>query len=880
MALAWVGERALADPPEGASVAKVDDAKIKFFENRVRPLLVDHCYECHSEEAGETSGDLRLDNAAAMLRGGITGPTIVPGKVEASLMVQVIRYDGELQMPPEGKLSDEAIQTLEHWVAIGAPDPRQGTAGEPEASPLSRDPQSHWAFQIPRRTPPPSLDRTNDHMAAGRDAIDDHAAAAAIGRGLAINPIADDETLIRRLYFDLNGMPPTQAQIAAFVQSDRVDKYARLVDRLLASPEFGERMGRHWLDVARYADTLGYTLAGRERRFEGSERYRDWVIRAFARDMPYPQMIHHQLAGDRTDPDNQEGNLDAMGFLTLGRRFLNPLDVTDDRIDVISRGLLGLTVSCARCHDHKFDPIPTKDYYALFGVLRSSRTIDDGASPLMMVDAEKPSDQRVMVRGQPGNRGEIAPRQFLTALRRPDEPRFRDGSGRLELAHRITSDDNPLYARVMVNRLWKILIGKPLVDSPSDFGFRTQPPAVPEILDDLASEFAGDGSVQRVVRRIVMTRIYRQSASVSEAVQAADSENRWLTRANRRRRDFESLRDSMMACGDFLDHQVGGASVEIAGSFVAPRRTVYATIDRQNLPALFRTFDFASPDTHSPGRYLTTVPQQGLYLLNSGQVYFLAQRIAAEVRRSAGGDRRRQVESVVQRVLSRSPNDEERERMIEFLQQPATPFETPIDPRTLWSYGQGRMETERNRIEDFEPLGTFSKGVYQAEEKFPAQGEIGFASLSAEGGHPPRASNRAVVRRFTVPFDGRVTIRGQYGHRSRQGDGVHLDVWVGDQRVFSKGAKSNNTPMPPLKRRVKAGQVIDFSVSNQKDDRFDGFDWRVTVSLVGDDDRKIDSESEKDFYGGPPLKSEGQRLGRLAQLAQVLLWSNEFAFVD
>jgi hypothetical protein len=196
-----------------------------------------------------------------------------------------------------------------------------------------------------------------------------------------------------------------------------------------------------------------------------------------------------------------------MGFLTLGRKFLNPLDTIDDRIDVITRGLLGMTVACARCHDHKFDPIPTADYYALGGIIFSSEKPKDGASPLMMVDKANPTDSPILIRGQVGNRGPKAPRQFLTALRKPDEPPFRDGSGRRELVERIVASDNPLTARVMVNRIWGHLIGKPLVDTPSDFGFRTQPPAIPETLDNLAVEFSNHWSIKKIVRRIVLSRI-------------------------------------------------------------------------------------------------------------------------------------------------------------------------------------------------------------------------------------------------------------------------------------------------------------------------------------------------------------------------------------
>ncbi|MGV3486878.1 MAG: DUF1549 domain-containing protein, partial [Planctomycetaceae bacterium] len=429
------------------------DQATDFFEAKIRPLLVEHCYECHSTEAGEASGNLRLDTAVASRRGGDRGPAVVPGDVDASLLLKAVSYaDSDMEMPPSGKLPDEQISLLREWIASGAVDPRVSPEDDnetPKSTPLDREPETHWAFVPPRPAPAPAAVNAD-----ARDLIDAALVEAGRSAGLTPSELADRVTLIRRVYFDLTGLVPDQSTIVMFVSDQSPAAYDRLVDRLLASPEFGERFGRHWMDVARYADTVGYDFGGKDRRLVGSEKYRDWVIRAFDRDMPYDEMIRHQLSGDRSDPANEHGNLDAMGFLTVGRKFQNRYDLIDDRIDVITRGLLGLTVACARCHDHKFDPIPTKDYYSLAGILLSSVQPADGPSPLMMKDAEKPHDQHVMLRGQPGNRGEIAPRQFLTALRKSDEPRFTDGSGRAELAERIIARDNPLTYRVMANRLW------------------------------------------------------------------------------------------------------------------------------------------------------------------------------------------------------------------------------------------------------------------------------------------------------------------------------------------------------------------------------------------------------------------------------------------
>ncbi|TWU60418.1 Planctomycete cytochrome C [Rubripirellula tenax] len=865
--VAFVGPRVVAD--DG----------VDFFESKVRPLLVDHCYECHSAETGESAGQFLIDSAVGMRIGGLHGAALVPGDAENSLLIKVVAYDNpEMQMPPAGKLSDDAIEILRHWIASGAADPRQATSTVAATSPMDRDPKTHWAFVAPVHPDAPR--GAIDGASSDRDVLDAWARRSAKSAGVDVIRQADDSDLVRRLHFDLTGLPPTAQQITEYQQSERPDRYMRLVDELLASPAFAERLGRLWLDVARYADTVGYDFGGKERRIKGSERYRDWVIAAVASDMPYDRMIEHQLAGDRTDPNNADGNLDAMGFLTLGRKFINGLDVTDDRIDVITRGLLGLTVTCARCHDHKFDPIPTTDYYSLFGVLASSRQPDDGASPLMMTDKAKVGDQPVLIRGQAGNNGPLAPRQFLTSLQKPNEPRFTDGSGRWELAQRIVARDNPLTARVMVNRLWGHLIGKPLVDSPSDFGFRTQRPAVPEVLDELASDFVEHFSIKRTVRRIVSTRIYRQSSATDAPTIAADPDNRWLARGNRRRLDFESLRDSLLYVAGSLDARLGGPPLEITLPTPTPRRTIYAMIDRQNLPALFRTFDFASPDTHSPQRYFTTVPQQALFLMNSPQVLDLARQTASAA--NVGIDNasmNERIESLFRRVLRRSPSDYETTMAIEFLKTPASPLGPSMDPRSMWSYGVARVDGDQS-VTEFQPFTHFTGDRWQTSPTFPDTSPSGYAFLDRENGHSPRPSDLAVVRRLTSPVDAIVKVRGQVGHRDNDnGDGIQVGIWIGGKRKFFATEKGNQRPVGPITGRVKAGQTIDLAVSPGPSDTSDSFFLRMTVQLSGVSGEILETNTARDFMG-PQSVTGDQPLNRWAQLAHVLMMSNEFAFVD
>ncbi|MDV6031559.1 MAG: DUF1553 domain-containing protein [Phycisphaera sp. RhM] len=860
-------------PTDGKQATKIAPEEEAFFESKIRPLLIEHCYECHSRQSGESSGELFVDAADSLRTGGTSGPALVPGDPDASLMIKAIRYDdAEYEMPPTGKLDESEVKLLEDWVRMGAPDPRNSIAEPPQnTSPMDIDPRSHWAFLAPQRF--------RGGVAVGeddRDVIDAIARALAGDAGVSLSERCDDQTLIRRLFHDLTGLPPTIAQINAFVASTETDKHFRLVDQLLASPQFAERFARHWMDVARYADTIGYALAGKERRLEGSDRYRDWLIRAFATDIPFDQMIRLQLAADRFDPANENGDLDAMGFLTVGRRFLNRYDTIDDRIDVITRGLMGMTVACARCHDHKFDPIPTTDYYSLLGILQSSETPEDAASPLALVDRAKPADSHVFLRGQPGNRGETAPRQYLTALRKPGEPRFTDGSGRGELAERLASHENPLVARVFVNRIWMHLIGRPIVDSTSDFGVRTEAPPLVGVLDELAAEFAEHWSVKRLVRRLVLSRVYAQSAEpADDRALRLDPENRLAARGNRRRRDFESLRDSVLAVSGRLDRTIGGPPVEIHLDSPSPRRTLYAMIDRQNLPSLFRTFDVASPDAHTPKRFFTTVPQQALFLMNHPQIGAFARSLAQQVE-SDSQDAAAQVDRMFQRILSRQPSAGERQTCVAFLGQPPGPRERRFDPQLAWRYGTSPANAE-SRVTGFRPLAVFSGATWQDQDTLPASSELGYASIGAENGHPGR--KHAVVRRWIAPASGRVTISGMVGHRNDQGDGVELAIWVGDRRLWRENQRSNNRTFRNLSADVAAGESVDFVVSPRASDSFDSFFLRCQVSLESDNGEYFEGDSKRDF-AGPIEKGNEEPLGRLAQLAQTLLLSNEFVFVD
>ncbi len=478
--------------------------------------------------------------------------------------------------------------------------------------------------------------------------------------GLTPSPPADRRTSIRRASYDLTGLPPTPQEVDAFVSDPDPRAFDRVIERLLASPHYGERWARHWLDVARYADTKGYVFTA-DRAYPNAYRYRDWVVQAFNNDLPYDQFLIAQIAADRLGGDDPS-QLAAMGFLTVGRRFLNNQhDIIDDRIDVLTRGTMGLTVSCARCHDHKYDPIPTEDYYSLYGVMASSTEPEQPAEYMTLADKEQPVNPHVFLRGNSGNPGPAVPRQFLALLSGDNRQPFTDGSGRLELARAIASADNPLTPRVIVNRVWSQYFDQPLVDTPSDFGVRSEPPTHPQMLDYLAASLVHDGwSLKNLTRMILRSAAYQQASFDRPECRAVDSENALLWRMNRKRLDFEGLRDALLAVSGQLEPSLGGPATSLTAVPWPRRRTLYGSIDRQNLPNLFRTFDFASPDTHSPQRYETTVPQQALYLMNSPFLGDQVRSLAARAEGQAVADEERgRIKALYRLLFGRAPNERE-----------------------------------------------------------------------------------------------------------------------------------------------------------------------------------------------------------------------------
>jgi hypothetical protein len=888
--------------PFAAAAADLPKDQLEFFESKVRPILSDRCYTCHSIEQGKAKGGLTLDTRPGWIKGGDDGAVIKPGDPGASRLITAINYhDADLQMPPKGeKLTDAQIATLTEWVKMGAPDPRDGPKNiNAKLSGLTDAAKLHWAYQTVVKPAVPE----NKQQAWSKTPVDAFVLHELEANAMVPNKPAAKEALIRRAYYDLIGLPPTPYELVDFLRDNSPDAFAKVVDKLLASQQYGERWGRHWLDTARYSDTIGGERNGNRTtayRYPNAWTYRDYVIKAFNDDKPYDQFIVEQIAADKIpDVKPDDTRLAALGFLTVGERFRNVNDIINDRIDTVSKGFLGLTVSCARCHDHMFDPIPQKDYYALHGVFSSifepdqqpmlpskvestqfedyerkhsaligqlknryfdtvgeymsdffrkpeahleaamaaargraqpggeaekrrnelirtekldeqfvqfiGRAVQRNPSvfaPLMqiartgsfeladlnrvgemnrrggrfrmgkgaemmgdkgekmaqmvreeaaqgpnkyvvealtktppanlaeaikvygemfrslqpqargfipamktatsasvpiyddalidvlrgpfdvmpaalltkdmietaqvtwpnrisgrarlnfgelnlleishpgspakaMAVADKPKerikDSPLFIRGEAQSRGPIVPRGFLEILSPGHKSMaFSDGSGRYELARAIADKANPLTARVAVNRIWMHHFGDGLVTTPDDMGVQCGKPSHPELLDYLASKFMDFGwSVKQMHRLIMNSAVYQQSTVTNPAYETKDPANRLLWRANVRRLDFESTRDSLLVFTGQLDRTIGGKSVNLTDEPYSYRRSVYGYVDRGNLPELMQQFDFSDPDMPNSKRTTTVVPQQALFLMNSSMAVDVARKLIA-----------------------------------------------------------------------------------------------------------------------------------------------------------------------------------------------------------------------------------------------------------
>ena len=864
----------------------------EFFEREVRPLLAEKCFSCHGR--GQKKGMLSLDSRAAVMAGGESGTAVVAGKPDKSLLVAAINYTGDVQMPPDAKLSEREIAVLKKWVALDVPWPSKDAAADSSLrndGTITEQDRQFWSFRPVREPPLPSVRRENWI----RKPLDSFILHRLESEGLEPVGEADRPTFIRRATFDLLGLPPSEEEVATFVADDRPEAFERLVERLLDRPQYGERWARHWLDIARYGEDQAHTFQARV--YPNGYRYRDWVVAALNRDLPIDQFLLEQIAGDLLPGEDRIQRLPALGYFALGPVYYADAgcapkakaDEYDDRIDTLCRGVLGLTVSCARCHDHKFDPITTKDYYALAGIFASTEYaetplapldvvkvydkaqaeikqseqrlkeaetdasrqlgeslapqagsyllaawrvqnrrkveaaykvsavvegtelrdfiverwllylasdegkripvlaswrealagqdakqdlsddavaieavqkvcteiqskllaaveirreaeakyraelsalaadvkppnkpnftgevgsllknfIDDNNAPLSVpkdrlekllseetrqavaalkktIDEQKknsppkypvahslvegkPTNTKIQIRGNVKELGEEAPRRFLAVLSPAEPPPFMQGSGRLELAQAIVNPENPLTARVFVNRVWQHHFGRGIVGTPSNFGLLGERPTHAELLDYLAARFVASGwSLKQLHRDLMLSATYRLASQGNVANQEHDPDNRLLWRMNRRRLDIEAWRDAMLVVAGNLDPAFGGPSVNLSAGN-NHRRTLYGAVSRHELNPTLRLFDFPDANLTSERRVVTTVPMQQLFMLNSDFMAAQSRTLIARLQPEKLTDDDAKVERLYRWVFGRVPRERERQLGREFL---------------------------------------------------------------------------------------------------------------------------------------------------------------------------------------------------------------------
>ncbi len=569
------------------------------------------------------------------------------------------------------------------------------TSGEPQES--SRlEPGIDWTkerqFWSFRRPNPQVLPQVRQ-SSWPRQRLDRFILSRLEERQLAPAVEADARVLLRRVTLDLTGMLPTREEAAAFQADSSRDAYEKLVQRLLSSSRFGERLASLWMPLARYAEDQAHQVGDDTKYFyPNAFRYREWVIDAFNSNMPYDQFLRLQVAADKLE-GAETTNLAALGFLGLGPKYYNrdrlevQADEWEDQVDTVSRSILGLTVACARCHDHKFDPVTMSDYYALAGIFASTKLVNKtpqgdrakedlqaskiSAQALHVVeDADKPQDLPIFLRGNTQRKGPIVQRGFPTILGAEGAPTPPAGFGRRELAEALSSPRNPLTARVFANRLWAEFFGQPLVASPSNFGRSGTHPSHPELLDDLAVRFIASGwDVKALVREMVLSSTYRQSCASSPSELAKDPSNESFGRMNRRRLSVEQWRDSVLALTGELD-QARGKSTEL-DDLKNRRRTVYARISRLKLNDLLMQFDYPDANVHAEKRTVTTTAMQKLFVLNSPFILDRAKALALAVDRAFPHARwADRITAIYDLVYGRAPKAEESELALDFLMKP------------------------------------------------------------------------------------------------------------------------------------------------------------------------------------------------------------------
>ena len=641
------------------------------FNRDIRPILATKCYACHGPDEDKRKADLRLDTRAGATQdlGGYAA--VVPGKPEASEFWQrIVSKDKDEVMPPPSspkQLTGNERDLLRRWIAEGA------------------EYREHWAFLPVRAVPPPALkDETGAHN--GIDLFIRHELE---NRGLTPSPEAERSVLIRRLSLDLIGLPPTLEEVAEFVADEEVGAYERVVERLLASPHFGERWGRHWLDMARYADSDGF-LGDKVR--PNAWRFRDWVIDAINRDLPFDQFTIEQLAGDLL-PEPSLAQFTATGFhRNAARNTEAGVDKEEarfqnlaDRVNTTGRVWMGLTIGCAQCHTHKYDPITIRDYYALYAFFNNTADRDEPTTKAQTL-AEVTKDRRetyVHLAGSYTRRGPTVVPASLSAL--PPLSALEQGEAtRLDLARWLVSSKNPLTSRVAVNQVWSKLFGTGIVSTPDDFGATGEPSSHPELLDWLANEFMRRGwSRKDLIRLIVGSATYRQSSAHRADLVEVDPLNRLLARQSRLRLEAEILRDAFLKTSGLLTTTIGGPSIrpplpgdvfdvgrsvkwDVSQGADRYRRGLYILTLRSVLYPMLTTFDGPDASEACVRRERSNTPLQALTLMNDPVFVEAAQALALRVMREAAPETSARLRQLFQLCLVREPQPEEVARLRTF----------------------------------------------------------------------------------------------------------------------------------------------------------------------------------------------------------------------
>jgi hypothetical protein len=961
------------------------------FERDIRPIFRAHCYDCHGA-TDDVEGSLDLRLVRFMQAGGDSGAAIVPGKPDESLLLERIR-NGE--MPPgEAKVSAAEVATLQQWIAAGAPTARPEPETIGPGLQILPEERAWWAFQPIERPQVPEFPAE----ARVRTPVDT-LLLAAMPEGLKFSPDADRRTQMLRICFDLTGLPPTPERMRQFLADESPDAYERLVNELLDSPHYGERWGRHWLDVAGYADSEGRTNADAVRSW--AWKYRDYVVRSFNVNKPFDRFLHEQLAGDELagpikgdlTPEQIE-LLSATGFLRMAADGTGSGDnseearnqVMADTLQIVSTSLLGLSVACAQCHDHRYDPISHTDYFAMRAVFEPAldwktwRTppqrlislatqaereqaaqIEQEAQAVAQEKAEKQKqymaealdkelekyeqplrdelrtayetaekdrtpEQQALLKKHPSVnitpgvlyqynqaaaddlktydakiaeiRAKKPAEQFVRAVTEPaghapetklfhrgdhrqpkqvvepaaltvlcaedeyvrfpaDDPELPTTGRRLAFARWLTGPDNPLTARVLVNRIWLHHFGRGLVETPADFGRLGATPTHPKLLDWLASEFMTQGwDLKHLHRTIVLSTAYRQSSLRDPEMAAIDDGNRYYWRKDVIRLDAEVLRDRVLAVSGELDITQFGPPVPVKdgenGQAIVDgantRRSLYIQQRRSQPVSILQAFDAPVMTVNCERRPSSTVATQSLMLMNS---QFALEHALTLARRILDGEGPASSEVVSDELLAVLP-------------------EIASPPAPLWQFGYGGYDESSPQVR-FTPLPHWEGGTWQGGPERPDP-TLGWVLLNATGGHTGNNPDYAAIRRWTAPASGEVRIAGTLQHPSENGDGVRGRIvssrtglageWIAQHGQVETAAENLT---------VEVGDTIDFITDCRQDVNSDSFGWSVTITLTPADGEPIASKSDAGFHGPVP---SAQPL-TLQQLAQA--WEAAYA---